>query len=160
MNINIIAVGKLKESYFREACAEYSKRLTAYCKLSIAELAEGRLPECPSEKEIKSALDAEGRAALPYLKEKNCFNIAMCIEGTQFSSEKLAKKIMDVSVWGKSTINFFIGSSYGLSEEIKSMCDLRLSMSEMTFPHMLARVMLLEQIYRCLQILNGGKYHK
>lgn len=160
MNVNLIVVGKLKESYFREACAEYSKRLKAFCRLSVTELAENRLPDDPSEKEIMAALSAEGKAMKNFLSGKDCFNIALCIEGTKLSSEKLAEKIGDISVSGKSTLNFIIGSSFGIGDEIKKMCGLRLSMSEMTFPHMLARVMLLEQIYRAFQILNGGKYHK
>ena len=160
MNVNLIAVGKLKESYFREACAEYSKRLNAFCRLSVTELAESRLPDSPSEKEIKAALSAEGKAMKSYLSGKDCFNIALCIEGTGLSSEKLADKIGDISVSGKSTLNFIIGSSFGIDDEIKKMCSMKLSMSEMTFPHMLARVMILEQIYRAFQILNGGKYHK
>ncbi len=160
MNVNLIVVGKLKESYFREACAEYSKRLKAFCKLTVTELAESRLSDDPSEKEIKAALSAEAKAMRNLLAGKDCFNIALCIEGTKLSSENLAEKIKDVSVSGKSTLNFVIGSSFGIDEEIKKMCGFRLSMSEMTFPHMLARVMVLEQIYRAFQILNGGKYHK
>lgn len=160
MNVNLIVVGKLKESYFREACAEYSKRLKAFCRLSVTELAENRLPDDPSEKEIMAALSAEGKAMKNFLSGKDCFNIALCIEGTKLSSEKLAEKIGDISVSGKSTLNFVIGSSFGIDDEIKKICGLKLSMSEMTFPHMLARVMLLEQIYRAFQILNGGKYHK
>jgi len=160
MNVNIVAVGKLKESYFRDACAEYSKRLGAFCKLKVNELPESRLSENPSEKEIASALAAEGKSMLPFINAKGSFNIAMCIEGTKMSSEKLAEKISAASVSGKSTLNFFIGSSFGISDEIKKKCDMRLSMSEMTFPHMLARVMLIEQIYRTFQINNGGKYHK
>lgn len=160
LNVDLIVVGKLKESYFREACAEYVKRLGAFCKLKITEIPESRLPDDPSEKEIKAALSAEAKAMRNLLSGKDCFNIALCIEGTRLSSEKLAEKIEGVSVSGKSTLNFVIGSSFGIDEEIKKMCGLRLSMSEMTFPHMLARVMILEQIYRAFQILNGGKYHK
>ena len=160
LNVNLITVGKLKESYLRDACAEYSKRLGAFCKLNIAELNESRLPDSPSEKEIKAALSSEGKAMLPMLTGKSCFNIAMCIEGKQLSSEKLAEKISQISVDGKSTLNIIIGSSCGIADEIKTLCDFRLSMSEMTFPHQLARVMILEQIYRSFQILNGGKYHK
>lgn len=160
LNVNIIAVGKLKESYLREACGEYSKRLGAFCKLNITELSESRLPDAPSEKEIENALAAEGRSMLPILSAKGCYNIAMCIEGSRFSSEKLAERIGKISVDGKSTLNIVIGSSCGISEEVKKQCDLRLSMSDMTFPHQLARVMVLEQLYRSFQILNGGKYHK
>lgn len=160
LNVNIITVGKLKESYLRDACAEYAKRLGAFCKLNITELAESRLPDNPSEKEIKAALSAEAKAMLPILSGKDCYNITMCIEGKQLSSEKLAEKIGKISVDGKSVLNIVIGSSCGIAEEVKAMSDFRLSMSEMTFPHQLARVMVLEQIYRGFQILNGGKYHK
>lgn len=160
LNVNIIAVGKLKESYLRDACGEYSKRLGAFCRLNIVEIPESRLPASPSEKEIGNALAEEGKAMTAYLSAKESFSIAMCIEGQQLSSEKLAEKIGKISVDGKSTLNIIIGSSCGISGEIKKLSDLRLSMSAMTFPHQLARVMVLEQLYRSFQILNGGKYHK
>lgn len=160
LNLNLIVVGKLKESYLREACAEYVKRLNAFCKLTITELPESRLPDSPSEKEIFAALANEGKSIAAILTGKGCYNIAMCIEGKQLSSEKLAEKIGSISVEGKSTLNIVIGSSHGISEDVKKLSDLRLSMSEMTFPHQLARVMVLEQVYRSFQILNGGKYHK
>lgn len=160
LNVNLITVGKLKESYLRDASAEYTKRLGAFCKLNIYELAECKLSNNPSEKEIKAALSTEGKTMTAMLSGKDCFNIAMCIEGKQLSSEKLAEKISKISVDGKSTLNFVIGSSCGIADEIKAMCHFRLSMSEMTFPHQLARIMILEQIYRSFQIINGGKYHK
>ena len=160
LNVNIITVGKLKESYLRDACAEYVKRLGGYCKLTVTELTESKLPDDPSEKEINIALSNEGKAIGNFLSENNSYNIVMCIEGKQMPSEKLAEKISQVSVDGKSRLNFVIGSSFGIAEEIKKLADLRLSMSEMTFPHQLARVMLLEQLYRSFHILNGGKYHK
>lgn len=160
LNVNLIVVGKLKESYLREACAEYVKRLNAFCKLTITELPESKLPESPSEKEIFTALANEGKSIAAILNGKACYNITMCIEGKKLSSEKLAEKIGSISVEGKSTLNIVIGSSHGISEDVKKMSDLRLSMSEMTFPHQLARVMVLEQVYRAFQILNGGKYHK
>ena len=160
LTVNLIVVGKLKESYLRDACAEYVKRLGAFCKLTITELPESKLPDSPSEKEIFTALANEGKSIAAILNGKGCYNITMCIEGKQLSSEKLAEKIGKISVEGKSTLNIVIGSSHGISEEVKSQSDLRLSMSEMTFPHQLARVMVLEQVYRAFQILNGGKYHK
>ena len=160
LNVNLITVGKLKEGYLREACAEYSKRLQAFCRLNIVELNESRLSDNPSDKEIKAALSTEGKAMMNLLTAKNCFNIAMCIEGKQLSSPKLAEKIEKISVDGKSTVNLIIGSSFGIADEIKAMADFKLSMSEMTFPHQLARVMLLEQLYRAFQINSGGKYHK
>lgn len=160
LSVNLIVVGKLKECYLREACAEYVKRLGSFCKLTITELPESKLPDSPSEKEIFTALANEGKSIAAILNGKCCYNITMCIEGKQLSSEKLAEKIGSISVEGKSTLNIVIGSSHGISEDVKKMSDLRLSMSEMTFPHQLARVMVLEQIYRSFQILNGGKYHK
>ncbi len=160
LNVNIIAVGKLKERYLRDASDEYIKRLGGFCKLNITELPESRLPDNPSEKEIKAALSAEGKAISDLLKGNNCYNIAMCIEGKQLSSPELAKKIEKISSDGKSTFNIVIGSSYGIAEEVKSISDFRLSMSGMTFPHQLARIMLLEQLYRAFQINGGGKYHK
>lgn len=160
LTVNIIAVGKLKESFLREACAEYVKRLGAFCRINVTELPESRLPENPSDKEISSALAAEGRAMENILKGKDCFNITMCIEGKQLSSEGFADKINGIAVAGKSVLNIVIGSSHGISEDVKKGSHLRLSMSEMTFPHQLARVMVLEQLYRAFNIINGGKYHK
>lgn len=160
IKINLITVGKLKEKYWRDACAEYSKRLSAFCKLEIVELAESRLPDNPSQKEILSALEQEAKHIRTYCEKKGAVSIAMCIEGKQLSSVELSKKMNDFAVCGYSTINFIIGSSFGISDEIKKLCSLRLSMSEMTFPHQLARVMLLEQIYRSFQIQNNTKYHK
>lgn len=160
LNVNLIVVGKLKESYLREACAEYVKRLGAFCKINVTELPESKLPDSPSEKEIQTALANEGKSISQLLLGKDCYNIAMCIEGRQLSSEKLAEKIGGISVEGKSVLNIVIGSSHGISEDVKKISDFRLSMSEMTFPHQLARVMVLEQVYRAFQILNGGKYHK
>ena len=160
MNINIIAIGKLKESYLREASLEYTKRLSGFCKLNIIELPESRLSENPSEKEIQNALANEAKLIEEQINKKSALNIALCIEGKQLSSNELSTKISDTGINGISTINFIIGSSFGLSKEIKSISDFMLSMSEMTFPHQLARILLLEQIYRAFQISNGGKYHK
>lgn len=157
MNINLIVIGKLKEDYLRNACAEYIKRLGRYCTFSLHELNECRLSDNPSEKEIASALKKEGEQIRRYAKG---FIVPMCIEGKQFTSRELSEKIMDTGVGGESTVTFIIGSSYGLDPEIKAMGSLKLSMSKMTFPHQLARVMLLEQIYRSFQIAEGGKYHK
>ncbi len=160
MNINIICLGKLKESFWREAAAEYSKRISAYAGFKITELAESRLGDKPSQKEIERALDTEGNLILSCIPEKGCLNIAMCVEGRQLSSEELADKISLAGVNGLGTVNFIIGSSYGLSESIKRMADLRLSISKMTLPHQLARVVLTEQIYRALSINANAKYHK
>lgn len=159
ITVNIVCVGKLKEQYLRDACAEYTKRLTAFCKLNIIELQPFALSQSPSESEINEALRQEGKNILSKLTD-SAYVIAMCIEGKQVSSPKLSVKIQDIAVGGHSTITFVIGGSFGLSDEVKKRADYKLSMSEMTFPHQLARVMLLEQIYRAFQISSGGKYHK
>ncbi len=157
MNINLIVIGKLKEDYLRNACAEYVKRLGRFCTFELHELDECRLSDNPSEKEISAALKKESEQIKRYAKG---MIIPMCIEGKQLSSPELAEKISSAGVNGFSTVTFIIGSSFGLNDEIKTMGHLKLSMSKMTFPHQLARVMLLEQIYRAFQIVGGGKYHK
>jgi len=158
LSVKIITVGSLKESYLREAVAEYSKRLSGFCKLSVVELKEARLPDSPSEKEISAALTAEAEAILGAMSPRS-YKIAMCVEGKQLSSEKLAKRLEDISQTS-SEVCFVIGSSFGLSEAVKSACDMRLSVSELTFPHQLLRVMLLETVYRAFNIISGTKYHK
>lgn len=160
ITINIITVGTLKEKYLREACGEYLKRLQAFCNVKVIELSEARLPDKPSKKEIDAALSAEARAMQPYLSVKNAINVAMCIEGEQRTSPQLGEMLTKAGVDGFSTVNFVIGSSFGIAEEIKTSARVRLSMSKMTFPHQLARVMLLEQLYRGFSIASNGKYHK
>jgi 23S rRNA (pseudouridine1915-N3)-methyltransferase len=157
MNIELIAVVRLKEDYLRAASAEYIKRLGRYCNFTLHELEECRLSDAPSEKEIAAALKKEGEQIK---KLARGMIIPMCIEGRQLTSPELAEKISSAGVTGVSTVTFIIGSSFGLDPEVKALGDFRLSMSKMTFPHQLARVMLLEQIYRSFQITTGGKYHK
>lgn len=157
MTVNLIVIGKLKEEYLRSACAEYIKRLGRYCTFELRELDECRLSDSPSEKEIAAALKKEAAQIKKYAKG---MIIPMCIEGRQLSSPELSEKIEEAGLSGFSTVTFIIGSSFGLDDEIKSMGAMKLSMSKMTFPHQLARVMLLEQIYRAFQIAEGGKYHK
>ena len=157
MNIELIVVGKLKEDYLRAACAEYIKRLGRYCTFTLHELDECRLSDSPSEKEIAVALKKEGEQIRRLAKG---MVIPLCIEGRQLTSLELAERIASAGVDGISTVTFIIGSSFGLDPEVKALGDLKLSMSKMTFPHQLARVMLLEQIYRSFQISTGGKYHK
>lgn len=159
VSVTIICEGKLKEKYLRDACDEYSKRLGAFCKLHIIELTPKRLSDNPAQGEIDNALLAEGKEILSRIPQ-NSYVYAMCIEGKQMPSERLAKSMDNCAVTGKSNIVFVIGGSFGLSDEVKKAADYKLSMSEMTFPHQLARVMLLEQIYRAFQISSGGKYHK
>lgn len=160
LTVNFITVGKLKESYLREAADEYIKRLSGFCKIHVIEMAESRLDENPSVNQITTALSTEAKEILALMEGKRCYHIALCIEGKQLSSTELSRCIDQAAVRGNSTINFVIGSSYGLSDSVKEKSTLRLSMSKMTFPHQLSRVMLLEQVYRAFQISNSGRYHK
>ena len=156
--ITVLCVGKLKEKFYADAAAEYIKRLSRYCKIEVTELPEMRLPEDPSPAEIKKALAAEANAIRQKLEGGAV--VAMCIEGQTCSSEALSKKLAAFALEGKSKMTFLIGGSFGLDETLKKQADWRLSMSPMTFPHHLARVMLLEQIYRACQIAEGTRYHK
>jgi 23S rRNA (pseudouridine1915-N3)-methyltransferase len=158
LSVKIICVGTLKESYFRDAVAEYTKRLSAYCKLSVIQLKESKVPENPSEKEIVKALDEESVAILSEMSPRS-YKIAMCVEGKQLSSEKLAERLEAVAS-ERSEVCFVIGSSHGLSDKVKQSCDMRLSISELTFPYQLLRVILLEAVYRAFNIMAGTKYHK
>lgn len=159
LNVNIICLGKLKESYLRDACKEYEKRLGAFCKLNVVELEPINLPQNPSENQIKSALEQEAKRILQKIPS-NSYTFAMCIEGKQFSSENFAERLQNIANSGKSTVNFILGSSFGMADEVKNAADFRFSMSQMTFPHQLARVMVLEQVYRGFSILGNSKYHK
>lgn len=160
ISVNIVTVGKLKEKYWREACEEYIKRLGAFCKVKVVELNEYKISDNPSQKEIEIGLSEEAKYMKSYVDVKGAFNVAMCIEGKKMDSNSFSKVVDKCGIDGFSTINFFIGSSFGIAREIKGTCNLKLSMSDMTFPHQLARVMLLEQIYRAFQISKGTKYHK
>lgn len=157
--VTVICVGKLKERFYSEAAAEYAKRLGRYCRLEIVELPEQRLPENPSQAEIDRALAREGaaiRARIP----AGAAVVALCVEGELRSSEALAALLERQAGAGEKGLAFVIGGSCGLHPDLKDAAWLRLSMSPMTFPHHLARVMLLEQLYRSYQIREGGKYHK
>ncbi|MCH5204416.1 MAG: 23S rRNA (pseudouridine(1915)-N(3))-methyltransferase RlmH [Oscillospiraceae bacterium] len=156
MNINFVAMGKLKESYFREACEEYRKRLSAFAGVKVIEPEPAFLPQNPSPAQISQALEKEADKLRGVAKG---YKIAMCIEGKTLSSEELSEKLRGISL-NFSEISFIVGSSYGLDESFKRECDLRLSMSPMTFPHSLARVMLFEQVYRAMSINANSKYHK
>jgi len=159
LSIHLICVGKLKEKFYREAVEEYTKRLSAYCKLNLVELPEVKLPQNPSQGEIQAALDKEGaaiRAKLP----QNASVIAMCVEGKTRSSEELAALVRTWEQNAAKHLVFVIGGSYGLHPSIKEEAWVRLSMSPMTFPHHLARVMVLEQVYRAFKINEGSSYHK
>ncbi len=158
-SITVLAVGKLKEGFYREACAEYAKRLSACCRLELVELPEQRLPEKPSPAQIAAALAREAEA----IRAKTPRGAWFCVltpEGELLSSEQLAAKLKRLKTGGVSSACFLLGSSNGIDSSLKARADLRLSMSPMTFPHHLARVMLLEQLYRAESIQTGGKYHK
>ena len=158
-SIKIICVGKLKEAFYTSAAGEYLKRLAPYAKMSVEELPEVRLPESPSPGDIRTALEAEAERILPRIPKGAC-TVALCVEGRGFSSPALAAWLSRQMNSGFSQFCFLIGGSYGLSERVKAQAALRLSMSEMTFPHHLARVMLLEQIYRAFKINENARYHK
>ena len=157
--VTILCVGKLKEKFYADAVAEYTKRLGRFCKLDIVELAEERLPEDPSPAQIGAALAKEADAIRGKLPP-SAYVIAMCVEGKTRSSEELAQLMADSASRGDSHLVFLIGGSFGLHPSVKELAAAKLSMSPMTFPHHLARVMLLEQIYRAYQINAGSKYHK
>lgn len=159
MNIKIIALGRLKEKYLTEAFKEYEKRISAFGKISIDEIEPERLSDNPSESEIEKALDTEAEKILAKIPRDSLI-CAMCIEGKQSDSVKFADTLNKAALSGKGTAVFLIGSSYGLSERVKKQADIRMSMSEMTFPHQLARIMLMEQIYRAFTIISNRKYHK
>ncbi len=159
LTIKIIATGDLKESYLREAIKEYQKRLGAWCKIEEIILKEERLPDNPTMSQIDKALLCEEKKILEKISPK-AYVIAMCVEGKQLSSEELAEKIDSITSLGKSEIVFIIGSSFGLSNGIKQIADYKLSISKLTFPHQLLRVILHETIYRSLSIINGTRYHK
>lgn len=158
LNLTLIAVGNLKEAYLRDAAAEYEKRLQAYCKPQVIALKETRLSDTPSAGEIATALAAEGKQILAAIPPK-AYRIALCVEGKQLSSEELAERLGQIGQT-HGAVCFIIGSSYGLAPEVKAASDLRLSVSKLTFPHQLMRVLLLETAYRSLGILAGSKYHK
>ncbi len=157
-NIRLITIGRLKEQYLTQGCAEYLKRLSAYSKVQLVELDEARLPERPSAAQIDAALAAEGAKILE--KAKGSALIALCVEGDMLSSGQLSARLDALETAGSSALSFVIGSSFGLHDSVKRAAALRLSFSRMTFPHQLMRLMLCEQLYRACSISAGGKYHK
>ena len=159
IKITIIAVGKLKEKYFLAASDEYAKRLSRFCKLNVIEIEPAKISDSPSEREIEACLSEEGKRILQKIPGDASVT-ALCIEGKMISSERLSAEIANEAAAGVGHRIYIIGGSYGLSHEVKNRADRRLSMSPMTFPHKLARVMLLEQIYRAFMIEGGGTYHK
>lgn len=158
-DITLIAMGKLKEKFYLSAAAEYEKRMKGYCQFNLIELPEVRLPENPSQAEINAALEKEADTIVAKIP-KGAWFCTLTPEGKLLSSEALAEKMKDVKLSGKSCACFLIGSSFGMAPRLKEMADFKLSMSPMTFPHHLARVMVLEQLYRAEAIQAGSKYHK
>lgn len=157
--ITLITVGKLKEKFYCSAAAEYEKRLKGYCSFKLLELPEAKLPENPSKSEIFAGLEKEANLILEKVPKSAWFCI-FTPEGKLLSSEALAQTMADVKLSGKSSACFLIGSSFGIAQKLKDKADFRLSMSPMTFPHHLARIMVMEQIYRAESIQSGSKYHK
>lgn len=158
-SVTLICMGKLKEKFYTAAAAEYTKRLQGYCQFQLLELPEVRLPEAPSPAEITAGLEKEADLILSRIP-KGAWFCTLTPEGKLMSSEELAKTMKQVKLNGKSCACFLIGSSFGMSPRVKAKADLKLSMSPMTFPHHLARVMVLEQLYRSEAIQAGSKYHK
>ncbi|MEI3222493.1 MAG: 23S rRNA (pseudouridine(1915)-N(3))-methyltransferase RlmH [Dorea sp.] len=159
MKITLITVGKIKEKYLKDAIAEYSKRLSRYCKLEIVEVADEKTPDNASDTVEDAIRDKEGERILKYIKE-DAYVITLEIAGKMLTSEEMAEKIEKLGVQGTSHIIFIIGGSIGLGREILKRSDYALSFSKMTFPHQLMRVILLEQIYRSYRIINHEPYHK
>lgn len=159
MKITVLCVGKVKESFFREAIAEYSKRLSRYCDLVINEVADEKTPDGASAAEEEKILKIEGER-LKKAMSSDAYNVALAINGQRMSSVELSRRIDLLQVSGVSHIRFIIGGSLGIAPEVLALCDKKLSFSEMTFPHQLMRVILLEQIYRSFRISSGEPYHK
>ena len=159
MKITLITVGKIKEKFYMDAIAEYSKRLSRYCKLDIVQVADEKTPDGASELQERQIKEKEGERILAQIKDGS-YVIALAIEGEMLDSEGLAEKIERLGVGGQSQIVFIIGGSLGLSDAVMRRADYKLSFSKMTFPHQLMRVILLEQIYRSYRIVHGEPYHK
>ena len=159
LSVTILCVGKMREKHYIAAFAEYEKRLGAFCRFELQEIPEQRLPDRPAQKESDAALEREAQEILRRIP-KGAAVITLCVEGKSLSSPALADYIERLQNAGTSHLCFIVGGSFGLSERVKAASSLRLSMSAMTFPHHLARVMLAEQIYRAFTILNGSQYHK
>lgn len=157
--VTLITMGKLKEKFYISAAAEYAKRLSGYCRFHLLELPECRLPEDPSPAEIAAGLEKEAEDILSRIP-KGAWFCVFTPEGKELSSEAFAKKMGDVKLSGKSSVCFLIGSSFGMAPRVKEKADFRLSMGPMTFPHHLARIMVLEQLYRAEAIQAGSRYHK
>lgn len=157
--VKFICVGRMREKFYIDAFSEYTKRLQSLCKFEIVEPAEQRLSENPSDKEVKAALDREAQDIMKAIPN-DAYVVAMCVEGKQMPSEGMGELIAARENSGKPRLCFVIGGSFGLADSVKARADMKLSMSKMTFPHHLARVMLIEQLYRGFKINEGSRYHK
>ena len=158
LQVTVITVGNLKEGYWRDAVSEYEKRLSAFCKPTLIQLKETKVPDDPSDGEIRTALADEGKRILAAMPPRS-YRIALCVEGKQFSSEELAARLEGV-LTEQGSLCLVIGSSHGLAPEVKEACQMRLSVSKLTFPHQMMRVLLLEVLYRSFSIIKGTRYHK
>ena len=159
LNVTVIAVGKIKEKFYTDAVNEYAKRLSAYCRFEVIEVKDEKTPDNPTKTEKDIVLEHEAERILAKLP-KGAKVIALCVEGKQLSSEDLSQTLLQLATSGVSRVAFVIGGSLGLSERVKSIAAMRLSFSKMTFPHMLMRVILAEQLYRAFTITEGKTYHK
>ena len=159
VSVRIIAVGRLKEKFFEQAYAEYVKRLSGFCRLDTVEVAQEKLPDEPSDAQTVKALGREGEAILAKIPQGS-YVVPLCIEGRQLDSEGFAKLLDKRISDGQGSFTFIIGGSFGLADTVKAKADFKLSMSPMTFPHRLARIMLAEQLYRAFSIASNRKYHK
>ena len=157
--VKFVCVGRMREKFYIDAFAEYTKRLQSLCRFEIIEPQEQRLSDNPSDKEIKAALDREAQDIMKAIPQ-DAYVVAMCVEGKQMPSEGMGELIAARENSGKPKLCFVIGGSFGLADSVKARADMKLSMSKMTFPHHLARVMLVEQLYRGFKINEGSKYHK
>ena len=158
LNINVICVGKIKEDYLKNAIKEYSKRLTKYCNINMIEIPDERLPDKVNDSTIEQTKNAEGKKILSQFK-KDSYHIILDLEGKELDSVEFSNKIESITVNGYSSIDFIIGGTLGLSDEVKKEADYKISFSKLTFPHQLIRVFLLEQIFRSFKILNNETYH-
>ena len=159
LKVNIICVGKIKETFFREAIDEYSKRLNSYCSLNIIEIKDEKIPNNPSEKENQIIKEKEGNNILSHI-QKDSYVICLDLKGKQYTSEEFSQKINNISTNISCSISFVIGGSLGISQNVLKKANESISFSKMTFPHQLFRVILLEQIYRAFKIMNNETYHK
>ena len=158
ISVNVICVGKLKEQYLRDGCAEYIKRISAFSKVNVIEVAEERCGDDPSDSEIKNVIEKEGMRILSKIPKGSCV-IPLCIEGREYSSPEFSAQLEKLSL-EHSAVTFIIGGSFGISDEVKKLGKIKLSFGKMTLPHQLARMVLLEQVYRAFSISNNSKYHK